>query len=201
MMEKRYSACTMCGVIVEYYNMDSYHQYQCPRCKTVIYRPGQPFHYIIGMAVAALFFFITSNFLNFLSLKIAGDTMRVSVVEAIFRLSLDGHYFVTAMVIVTGIVMPIVLLTIMLMLLIPISLNIRPSYFTFLYRRYSHIRHWAMADVYVLAVIVALIKLTRIGEVHLGMGLLMFVLFLISFYAAYTWFNPHDIWHRYEMED
>jgi len=160
------------------------------------------------MAISSIFFFIGANFLGFLSLNIAGNTQSVSVVEAILDMgffNLYGSsavdYFISITVFITGIVTPLLLLLLMLSLLVPLQLGYAPKRFKQLYKNYMWLRVWAMADVYILAVCVSLVKLFGIGEVVIGDGLFMFMLFLISFYSAYVWFNPHDLWIRYEMEN
>lgn len=202
------TACKYCGVILTYDSFDNEHEYRCPRCNSLFYKPGQAFIYPVSMAISSLLFFIAANFLDFLSISVAGVNQSVTVLEAIINLAeshngslFDGRYIVTFVALFVGIIIPIVLLLILLWILIPFMRGRVPKHFVQLYGKYNHLRHWAMADVYMLAVIVALIKLFGVGDVTIGAGFFMFLLFLVSFYSAYTWFNPYDLWLKYEMEN
>jgi len=152
-------------------------------------------------------FFVAANFLEFLSLNIAGVKRNVSVVDALLDLGLysgileDSAYIVTVIAVFTGIVIPVILLLLMLSMAVPLRFGYTNRHLKVIYSNYNMLKYWAMADVYVLAVFVSLIKLFGLGEVVIGEGLLMFVLFLISFYSAFVWFNPHDIWLMYELDN
>ena len=197
----RATACHECGVIVEIKRYDTLHEYRCPRCNCLIYRPGQPFIFSIVMALSALIFFLASIGLDFITLIILGEPHTVSVVDALFFIFEEGHYFVAFLVLSVGIIIPVSLICFMLLMLIPLQLRIKPYFFTEFYRMYGMLKAWAMADVYMLAVMVSLIKIFRLGDVELGYGLYVFFLFLICFYTAYVWFNPHDIWYKYEVDE
>ena len=159
------------------------------------------------MAISSLMFFVAANFLQFLSLNIAGITHSVSVIDALLDLGLysgitsSSAYIVTAIALFAGIVIPVVLLLLMLSMALPLQFGYANRHLKVIYSNYNTLKYWAMADVYVLAIFVSLIKLFGLGDVVIGEGLLMFVLFLVSFYSAFVWFNPHDIWLMYELDD
>lgn len=195
------SACSECGVIVEFRGFDSMYEYRCPRCNSLIYRAGEPFIFSIVMALSSLIFFLVSIELNFITLVIAGESHTISVVDALFFIFEEGHYFVAFLVLSVGIIIPVALLLLILSMLLPLQFMLKAYFFVGLYRMYYHLKGWAMADVYILSVMVSLIKIFRLGDVEIGYGLYIFILFLISFYAAYVWFNPYDIWYRYEVNE
>ncbi|MFP4485660.1 MAG: paraquat-inducible protein A [Campylobacterales bacterium] len=194
------TACPECGVIVEFRRMDTQIEYRCPRCNATIYRPGQPFIFSIVMAISALIFFFVTIGLDFITLTILGEPHTVSVVDALFFIFEEGHYIVAFLVLSVGIIIPVTLLFLMLLMLIPLSFRVKPYFFIDFYRMYGALKSWAMADVYILAVMVSLIKIFGLGDVELGYGLYVFILFLVCFYTAYLWFNPYDIWYKYEVD-
>ncbi len=190
------SACKECGVIVEYEKNDLNHNYYCPRCRSVVYAPGERFLYIIIMALAALVSYIPTLFLPVLTLDMAGRLQASTLLDIVFTFYHDGNFIIGVLLFFTGILAPLLMLGMLLFMLIPLHFGKSLSGTHHVYHTYSILRHWAMAEVYMISILVAVIKLENIGILDIDAGFFIFIFFLICFYIAVLWFNPDDIWHN-----
>ncbi|MEA1919828.1 MAG: paraquat-inducible protein A [Campylobacterota bacterium] len=195
------SACKDCGVIVEYDKEDLDHNFYCPRCKGLIYAPGEQFLYVIIMALAALVSFIPTLFLPVLTLDMADQIQSTTLLGTIGEFFDGGNFIVSIIILLTGIVIPLSMLGLLLLILVPLHFGKRLSNMKLFYKIYAFIRHWGMAEVYMISILVSVIKLQTMGDLSIDAGFFIFVFFLICFYITIVWFNPDDIWHGHVLQD
>ncbi len=189
------SACKECGVIVDYNPRDIEHNYYCPRCGHLIYGPGEHFHYVIVMALTALVSFVPTLYFPVLTLEMAGQMQSTTLFGIISEFYNDSGVMIGVLVAMTGVGIPLLLMVLLLMLLIPIHFNKRPPMLRGVYNVYATLKHWGMAEVYMISVLVSTIKLQNMGDLTINAGFFIFVFFLICFFITMIWFNPDDIWH------
>ena len=190
----KHTACKDCGIIIEYSNFNSNEQYACPRCHSVFYRSGESFDLVLVMAITAFLFFIPALFLPIMTLEILGQTHSVTLFEAVWFFVNDGYIIIAIIAAASGVVIPLGLLALIIMMIVPLKYGAKPSSIRHFFRTYTHLTGWAMAEVYLISIFVAIIKLGGMAELTLDFGLYSFFFFLITFYITITWFNPDDIW-------
>ncbi len=195
------TACKECGALVAQPAVDREHQYYCPRCDAMLYRSGQEFHYIILMALSSIILFFPAILLPILTLNIAGMEQSTTLVEAVWSFFGDGYTFIAVLVLLSGIIIPFLMLTLILMILIPIHYGVSPRKVATLFNLYEHLTEWSMGEVYLISILVAIIKLQKMAMLIIGEGFFLFIAFLITMYITMVWFNPHDIWHQQKSDD
>ncbi|WP_456450739.1 paraquat-inducible protein A [Hydrogenimonas sp.] len=193
------TACKECGVIVRLPLHFGGSQYRCPRCDGLLYRRGQPFGYIIVMAATSLLLFAPLTFLPILDLNIMGLETRSTLFEALWMVYRDGYYGIAFVAMMTGLLIPVIMMALLLMILVPLRHGYRPRNVALYYRLYEKMREWGMAEVYLISIVVAMVKLHGMGTLHIGLGFYIFIFFFITFYITTVWFNPDDIWFDDEM--
>lgn len=193
------TACKDCGIIITVQNLDNTSQYSCPRCHSVIYRSGESFGLVLSMSISALLFFVPAIFLPIMSLEILGQIKSVTLLEAVWFFVNDGYIIIAIIAAASGIVIPLLLLVLIVMLIFSLKAGYKPKEIIYFYRAYSHLSGWAMAEVYLVSIFVAIVKLSGMALLILDFGLLSFVFFIVTFYIAITWFNPNDIWNNNEI--
>jgi len=65
---------------------------------------------------------------------------------------------------------------------------------------YQFIKEWNMAEVYLLGILIAMIKLEQITDMVVDYGLWFNFLYVTLFYIALTWFNPYSYVHYEEQK-
>ena len=188
------TACKDCGIIVNLPTKINFSQYRCPRCNALLFRRGQPFSYIITMASTSLMLFLPMTYLPILDLNIMGLDSSSTLFEALWMVYKDGYYFIAFVAMMTGMLIPVAMLTLLLFILVPLKYGYQPRKVALYYRLYEKMSEWGMAEVYLIAIIVSMVKLHGMGTLHIGPGFVIFIFFFITFYIATVWFNPDDIW-------
>jgi paraquat-inducible protein A len=146
------------------------------------------------MAATSLVLFLPLTFLPILDLNIMGLEARSTLFEALWMVYRDGYYFIAFVAMMTGLLIPVIMMTLLLLILVPLQRGYRPRHVAVWYRWYEHMRDWGMAEVYLISIVVSMVKLHGMGTLHIGMGFFMFIFFFITFYITTVWFNPDDIW-------
>jgi paraquat-inducible protein A len=109
-----------------------------------------------------------------------------------------NEYFVAAVVFLASIVVPLFKLLGLLFLVASVKwrrgrrLRARTHIFRFI----DAIGPWAMLDVFLLAILVALVKLGDLGQVIPGPGLVAFTCVVVLTILASQSFDPKLIWNR-----
>jgi paraquat-inducible protein A len=189
------TACKDCGVIIDIESFDDSKEYSCPRCHTVFYRAGESFDLVLVMVITSFLFFIPATFLPIMTLEIMGQTHSVTLFEAVWFFVNDGYVIIALIAAGAGVVIPLSILFLIIMMIIPIKLGYGRGYVKTFYRWYVHMSTWAMAEVYLISIFVAIVKLGGMAELQLDFGLFSFGFFIIAFYISIIWFNPNDLWN------
>jgi len=193
------TACKDCGIIIDIVSFDDLKEYSCPRCHSVFYRSGESFELVFMMVITAFLFFIPATFLPIMTLNIMGQTHSVTLFEAVWFFVNDGYLIIALIAAGSGVIIPLTLLTLIMMMIIPLKMGYDLKSIKFFYRLYEHMSSWAMAEVYLISIFVAIIKLGGMAELTLDFGLFSFGFFILAFYISIIWFNPNDLWNKDEV--
>jgi paraquat-inducible protein A len=153
-----------------------------------------------AFALAALILYIPANILPILRIEYYGAYSESTVWDGCATLFRDGQWFVAAIVFLASIAVPLFKLLGLFLL----AVSVRTGYprlrreRTWVYRILDVIGPWAMLDVFVLSVLVALVKLERIATILPGRGLLAFTLMVVCTILATASFDPKRIWEDSE---
>jgi paraquat-inducible protein A len=118
--------------------------------------------------------------------------------DGVVSLAQTGQYFVALIVFLASIAIPVLKLAGLLYLVISarFKLGRRLRDRVRLYRFIDAVGPWAMLDVFLLAVLVALVKLGEIATILPGPGLVAFTAVVVLTMFASASFDPRAIWER-----
>ncbi|MEO1941912.1 MAG: paraquat-inducible protein A [Campylobacterales bacterium] len=188
--------CRFCGAVVEVKRLELDQELHCPLCGSLLYRPGRSYRFLFTLSLVGLALYIGVIFLPILQISIPKlDLSRsLSLWEALQLMFQRGEWIIGVILVFTLLIIP----PGMLLLLARVTLgylNREPLKRVGHYlESYLHLREWNMAEIYLLAIFISLIKLKSLGEITLLPGLYFLLLFLSIFYFATGWFNPIDYW-------
>jgi paraquat-inducible protein A len=125
--------------------------------------------------------FILANAYPLIALKVNGSTRVATLIGAALGLISQGYATMAGLVLFTAVLVPLLQILAFLYVLVALRLRLRVPGHSALFRVLAALRPWAMAEVFVLAALVAMVKLAAQAEVSprvaLGAyGLLMFTL-------------------------
>ncbi len=167
----------------------------CKRCGRALYRhlPGAMGR-CIALYVSALMLWIMANTLPFLSLRIGGLEEENRLLSGGWALYEFGMPELGVLIVLTGVVFPLVTMSGMLYLLIPLSFDRVPAFRGAVVRAVSVLEPWSMLGVFFLGTLIAIVKLQDLATVIPGMALFAFAGLLLVYSAARASFDPELLW-------
>ena len=174
---------------------------ECFRCGSVIRRRKiDSLGRTAAFSLAALIFYLPANLYPILSMEFYGAYSENTVWDGCVRLFQDGQWLVAVVVFLASLLVP-------LFKLLGLFFLVATARFgavrwrrerIWIYRTIEVIGPWAMLDVFLLSVLVALVKLGKIATVLPGPGLLAFTAVVVLTILASASFDPQLIWEAPE---
>ncbi len=150
-----------------------------------------------AFTLAALILYVPANVYPILRMDYYGAYSENTVWDGCVSLFQNGQWVVAVVVFCASILIPLFKLLGLLFLVATSgagSARRRPER-TWIYRIIEVIGPWAMLDVFLLSVLVALVKLKQLATVLPGPGLLAFTAVVVLTILASASFDPELIWN------
>ncbi len=170
-------ACPKCDALHRVPLLDKGAEAKCVRCGTVLMAPRDgAMTRIVMLSLTALILMIAAVFFPFLKLSIQGLGRESSVFDAILAFS-DGlmlplSFAVAALIVV----LPMMRFIALIYVFAPMALGWAPArHAKAVYKLAETVRPWAMAEIFIIGVAVALVKVAGLAQVTLGPAFWAFV--------------------------
>lgn len=172
---------------------------RCARCGAVLYRRKRnSLDRVLALTIAGLILFIVANVYPFLTFRLEAQIQETTLATGIIELYHQGMWIVAGVVLLTSIVMPLLELTGMLYVLLPLKFNRRPWNLPFLFRTIRGFKPWGMMEVFMLGILVAFVKLSKMASIIPGIALYAFMILIFVLAASAAALDPHIVWDRLE---
>ncbi len=135
-----------------------------------------------------------ANSFPFLSFEAQGQDRTISLIESAYELFSRGFVFLAAMVYAFILLFPLLYLCCLLAILIPIKMGVKPIFPVFLGRLMSFFLPWIMAEVFIVGVLVALVKVIELADIILGVSFWAYITFVVLFTFTASVANRHQLW-------
>jgi len=194
--------CETCGLMQQVEKLEPGDRAECCRCTSIIgSRKIDSLGRTAAFSLAALILYIPANIYPILRMNYYGAYSESTVWEGCVNLFKDGQWFVAGIVFLASIVIPFLKLLGLFFLVITIKLRSARGrqQRTWIYKIIAVIGRWAMLDVFLLSILVALVKLQQIATVLPGRGLLAFTGVVLLTILASASFDPKLIWEETEQ--
>ena len=195
------TACHECDLLVREATGQKTGHYSalCPRCGAHLYRHSRDsLETTLALACAALVLLAAANAFPVVGLDIKGQRIDTTVIGAASRLWQEGMQPVAALVLLTTTILPLLELASIVWLVLPLRLGRRPPAFARLFRVLQLAHPWAMVEVFILGVLVALVKLSHLAEVLPGAAAWCFGGLMLVLAALTAIVEPRDLWQAWE---
>ncbi len=187
-------ACETCGLVQRVEKVPVNFQARCARCETVIETRHRDSRGRTGtLALAALLLYLPANLYPIMVMEYMGRHTENTVWGGVKALYQDHMWYVAAIVFAASILVPLLKL-IGLFFLILYRGQRWQRMRTRIYKLVCLIGPWAMLDVFLLSVLVALIRFGRFATVIPGPGIIAFTSVVILTILASSSFDPRLIW-------
>ncbi|ANB72380.1 paraquat-inducible protein A [Paraburkholderia phytofirmans OLGA172] len=170
---------------------------RCCRCQAELYRARpDSVDRALAFTLASAVLFVISNLYPIVGLAVNGDLVETTLLGAVRILYNDGMWPLAGLVFATTLLMPLLQMTTMTYLLVPLWLHRRPYGVDIVFRLMHLARPWGMTEVLILGMLVALVKLAHIASVVPGVALWSFGALMLLLAAANSAFDPRALWQR-----
>lgn len=191
-------ACETCGQVQRVTLLHPGERAQCCRCGWTLSVPlsTNALHRAAAFSLAALVFYVPANIYPILRMNFYGAYSESTVWDGIVTLARNGQWMVAAIVFGASMVIPIAKLLAMFYLVVTAKSGLRrwPRECTWLHKFIDVIGPWAMLDVFLVAVLVALVKLENLATILAGPGLLAFTAVVVFTLLASASFDSKALW-------
>jgi paraquat-inducible protein A len=188
--------CKTCAQLQRLDTIPPGSQAECVRCGEVLARVTSASRSrTAAFALAALFLYVPANIYPIMIMEYMGRHSENTVWGGIQALYQDHMWYVAAIVFVASILAP--LLKLIGLFFLVLNCGSRwPKACTWVYKIVCQIGPWAMLDVFLLSILVALIRFGRFAHVIPGPGVYAFVSVVALTLLASSSFNPQLLWKQ-----
>lgn len=193
-------ACHFCHTLSEFPNITENTKkrvLRCPCCQSVIHsRIPDSLNRTWALLIAAMILYVPANTLPIMTVILWGNGQPDTILSGVIHLLDGGMWPLALLIFIASIFIPILKLIILVGLLLSVQLKStwKPKDRTVLYRITEFIGRWSMVDVFVIAILVALVQFGNTASVSPGLGALSFAtVIILTMFAAHT-FDPRLIW-------
>jgi len=193
-------ACKNCDLLLERHVIPYGSRAACPRCGTDLYRPVKnSIERALVLAITGLILFLPANLEPMLSLTLLGITQEATIIKGVVSLFEANLIMVSGLVLTSAIIVPLLNLLLIFYVTSSLTLNIAFPHIAPVFRVYLHLLEWAMLEVYMLGIFVALVKLVDTADVVIGAGLYCFAGLLVVTVMISTHIDKVLFWEEIEM--
>ncbi len=190
-MEHGYASCHTCG------NTQEMGTGKCNRCgDSLNFRKTHSIQKTLAFLVTALVLYLPANLLPIMYTIQLGRSSPSTIIGGVVTLFEHGSYGIASIIFIASVFVPMAKMLIIAYLCF---ITIRPkqtlpSQASFLYRVTELVGRWSMIDVFVVAVLVAMIQLGNLLAVEPGPAALAFAGVVIATMLSAMSFDPRLIW-------
>lgn len=194
----RLMACPTCDALLASRAPAVGERVRCPRCRAIL-RTGRraAIEHLLALSIAVPPLMMIGLFASFLSLSGNGAHHEASVLDAALALGSNRTWPLAIMVGAMIIALPLLRSAALCYVLLPLRLG-RPAarHARRAFRLAIELRPWAMAEIFLIGVAVALVKVTGLASVHLGPAFWSFVLLAVIALMEDAALCQRSIWDR-----
>jgi paraquat-inducible protein A len=193
------TACHECDVLITIEDLVEGGRASCPRCGHVLAKnSADGLTRSLAWALSAVMLLIASNLFPFLSLKASGLEQVMTLPGSALELYEDGYWAVAVLVMGPIIGVPLLILTAVIAMLIPLRQGRSTSFLVPAARLIFFLNPWSMVEVFVIGVLVSLVKIGEMATVVIGISFWAYVAFSLCFIAMLTNLDAMSLWRRIE---
>ncbi|MFC5740624.1 paraquat-inducible protein A [Dyella tabacisoli] len=193
--------CHVCGLVCRDNDMKDA---ACPRCESPLHRRKHASYVRTwALLIAAFILYIPANFLPIMRTVSVGDVDDNTILSGVIELWVKGSPDLAVIVFTASIVVPMLKFFAMTTLLL--SAHRRSGWAqrqrAKLYRLVELIGYWSMLDVFVVALLTALVQFGLLSLVEPLPGVVFFGLTVVLTMLASMSFDPRLIWDSRDTDD
>lgn len=181
--------CHVCGIA------SPVTEEHCPRCRGALHlRLRDSIQRTWAFTIAALLLYLPANLLPVLRMESFWGDQQNTIMGGVIQFWQEADYPVAIIIFVASVMIPVLKIIAIVALCLASRSGRRPRAMTRLYRVTEFVGRWSMVDVFVVAILVAVVQLGSTISIHPGPGALSFAAVVVLTMFAALSFDPRLIW-------
>lgn len=190
-------ACPDCDLLQRIPAIPSGGKARCPRCgHTIASSIPDSMDRTLALVVAAAIVFVIANATPLMGLSAVGHQASTTILGGVQLMWMQGQKITALIVACCAVAAPAGYIGFMLVVLLAVRKPPAPSWVGRLVRIAKFNQPWAMAEVMMLGILVALIKIAELAAVIPGIGMFAVGALILLVAAIAVSFDPREAWTR-----
>jgi paraquat-inducible protein A len=198
---KHQHACLECDLLITMPDVISHRtNVHCPRCDhSIAFGHNNARQYILAMTITALILMIVACSFSFISFSSSGQVRTINLLQTFTELYAQEYYFVAILVFAFIILLPTLYLIAIMLIIFSSYRRVEALPTVWLGKMMSYILPWSMAEVFLIGVLVALIKMISMADIALESSFWSYVIFAPLFTHIVSVIDNHRLWRWIEQ--
>lgn len=192
-------ACPGCDLLLKKIEPTGGTKLFCPRCNTLLsQKKHNSISKVLAVSISGLITYIPAIFLPLLTLNAIGIKQEGSVFDAFLSFYYQKYYFVAVLLFLTSIFFPLIKLSLLFCVSLQVKIRLYSRNLPFLFRLSHYLDEWGMPDVYLIAVLVSIIKISSVASIQYDIGFFCFIFLVIVTRASSSVLDSETFWQEIE---
>jgi paraquat-inducible protein A len=148
----------------------------------------------LALVLASMILFAVAMSFPFLAMKSGGFEQQTNLITGVYLLYLQGMEGLATVVVLTCLLFPLLQMTGLLYVLLPLYLKKRVPRAVQVFRFVQHLQPWSMMAVFMIGILVSLVKLAKLAAIIPGISLWAFALLIFTTAAQTAVLDTHKVW-------
>ena len=194
-------ACHECDLVHRVQPLGAGETAKCTRCGAVLFRHKRnSLDRVLALSLTGLILFLLSNAFPFMVFELEGRGQQNTLISGTLEFWRSGYWELAVLVFLVSILFPLMHICLMLYVHAPLKLGRIPWKVPAAFRFLNALKPWAMMEVYMLGVLVAIVKLSDLASIEPGVAFYSFAALIIVSAAANAHLDPRVVWERLAVE-
>ncbi len=194
-------SCHDCGLLQRISHLPEDGTVQCCRCSAVLrkrqrIKPEKSIEHTLALVITALVLFTIANIFPIIEIQAEGNELSSTLFACVEYLFNNNMKLLAGLVFLTSIGAPMIQLTGLFYILLPLHFNVRSWNAPQVYRIVRVISSWSMLEVLMLGILVAVVKLSGLATVIPGIALWTFGLLIFVVAAILNDLDTEMLWEQ-----
>lgn len=186
--------CHECAYETHLPSLPNKHEAFCSRCGYRITAHRQhALQWVCALALSALIFLIVAMPFEFLSFSAKGQHQQIDLWGSISLLFAQDYALLAVIMASAIVILPGCILIALVSLLLPLQMGFIVPKAKYLINALFMLLPWAMAEIFLVGVLVSLIKISSLADVGVGLSFYAFLLFTLSMSAMLLFLDEHQL--------
>jgi paraquat-inducible protein A len=194
--------CHECDFQITLPSLTHKQQAVCPQCglQLTVYHHNAS-QRIIALATTSLIFLLASLPFKFLSFSAKGQYQSIDILGSLWILVEKDYELLALVQAIAMLILPAFVLVSLLYLLVPLSMGFRPVKAEWVIKTLFKLLPWAMAEIFLIGVLVSLIKIVSMADIGLGLSFYAYLLFTIFMTITLLYVDKHQLQQLLDIKE